>query len=129
MKSKYKERAKEILLAHTDEYLTSTINAKMDSKILEAMCQLAEEVEMKLIVDLIRIEAVKLVTAQSKKASRFYCRFDLEDILKYKQKPGYLARQLHWAMEKDIRLIYEIYMTDLERYSKEYMENLKLKID
>jgi len=81
------------------------------------------------IVDLIRIEAVKLVTAQSKKASRFYCRFDLEDILKYQQKPGYLARQLHWAMEKDIRLIYEIYMTDLERYSKEYMENLKLKID
>ena len=77
------------------------------------------------IVDLIRIEAVKLVTAQSKKASRFYCRFDLEDILKYQEKPGYLARQLHWAMEKDIRLIQDIYMTDLEKYSEKYMKQLK----
>jgi hypothetical protein len=51
MESKYKERANELLLIHTNKYLITSI---MDSKIINAMCQLAEEVNKENFINFIR---------------------------------------------------------------------------
>lgn len=45
MENKYKERAGELLLLHTNKYSNISMPSEMDSKIINAMCQLAEEIE------------------------------------------------------------------------------------
>ena len=123
MKSKYKERAKEILLAHTDEYLTSTINAKMDSKILEAMCQLAEEVE--------KVYKDPLMFGEEGSIQRVYSKAYVEELLQ-KQRELCSRKAKHGCTrsKKEVPKGQYFNLSPLYYFlDKDSILNAKLKID